>query len=225
MEKINQVIDMVEHPEKYSEAQVDDILQDEECRQTYLTMVEMRMAFDKEEVEQNLDVEHEWQKLMEHQALPEEKNQSGSPKALRLNLTWSKIAASLVGVLLLSGIAIAAVHSYNASHRVVNQDVADSGVVVPHHAAIAPVRQAKVEQTSHQKEVKHKTFDNVTLAAMLSEMAKYYGVDLEFRNAEAKQLRFYYEWNSEDALSKVVDELNHSQQMNLSLEDDELIVE
>lgn len=48
MKKINQVIDMIEHPEKYSDAQVEEIHQDEECRQTYFTMVEMRMAFDKE---------------------------------------------------------------------------------------------------------------------------------------------------------------------------------
>ena len=44
MEKIKLVMDMIENPEKYSVAQIEDILQDEECRQTYLTMMEIRMA-------------------------------------------------------------------------------------------------------------------------------------------------------------------------------------
>ena len=47
MDKLTQVIDMIEHPEHYSESQIKEILQDEESRQTYLTMMEMRMAFDK----------------------------------------------------------------------------------------------------------------------------------------------------------------------------------
>ena len=61
MDKLTQVIDMIEHPEHYSESQIKEILQDEESRQTYLTMMEMRMAFDKEATEKDLDVDKEWQ--------------------------------------------------------------------------------------------------------------------------------------------------------------------
>ena len=50
---------------------------------------------------------------------------------------------------------------------------------------------------------------------MLGEMAEYYGVKIVFQNQEAKQLRFYYEWNSENSLQSVVDELNHSQQTSV----------
>lgn len=60
---------------------------------------------------------------------------------------------------------------------------------------------------------------------MLDEMARYYGVTVEYHNTDAKQLRFYYEWNSEDGLNKVLNELNHSQQMSLSLDDNKIIVE
>lgn len=60
---------------------------------------------------------------------------------------------------------------------------------------------------------------------MLEEISRYYGMTVVFRNEGAKQLRFYYEWNSEDDLSKVVDELNHSQQMNLAVEDGKIIIE
>lgn len=215
MEKINQVIDMIEHPDQYTEAQVENILQDEECRQTYLTMMEMRMAFDKEDEElKQQDVDQEWQKLVNVQ------------KPVRLHFTWSKIAASLVGVLLLSGITVAAIHTYSSSHHEAQQDIADTAVVAKTNSKnMTQLKQAQPEESTKQKEILHKTFDNVTLGVMLEDMAKYYGVGVEYRNAEAKHLRFYYEWSSEDELKKVVDELNHSQQMSLSLEDDKIIVE
>lgn len=60
---------------------------------------------------------------------------------------------------------------------------------------------------------------------MLGEMAEYYGVKIVFQNQGAKQLRFYYEWNSENSLQSVVDELNHSQQIILSLDNEQLVVE
>lgn len=214
MEKINQVIDMVEHPENYSDTQVENILQDEECRQTYLTMMEVRMAFDKDATEQNLNIDQEWEQLMKRQVQPTSHS------------SWSKVAASLVGILLLSGIAVAAIHTYSSSHQESKQELVDTAVMMS--ARTNKVVQDSLKHTDNmpkQKQVQHKTFDNVTLYSMLDEMARYYGVSVEYRNVEAKQLRFYYEWNSEDGLDKVLAELNHSLQMSLSLEDDKIIVE
>ena len=213
MEKINQVIDMIEHPEKYSDAQVEEILQDEECRQTYFTMVEMRMAFDKEGALKNLDIDQEWQNLQRGQKT------SGS------RFSWTKIAASFIGIVLLSGIAVAAIHTY--SSREDSKQIAVDTTFVSNTSTSNGQKIAEKQKDDEEKlkKIIHKTFDNVPLSNMLEELAKYYGVTVVFRNDEAKLLRFYYEWNSEDDLSKVVDELNHSQQMNLSLEEGKIIVE
>lgn len=214
MEKINQVMDMVEHPERYTEAQVEEILQDEGGKQTYLTMMEMRMAFDKKAIENSLDVDQEWDAFMKRQ--PQKDSQ----------WAWPKIAASLVGVLLLSGIAVAAIHTFSSSRHDEKQEIADTTVVMTApQTEVAQSNKIKKEEALKPKAFVRKTFDNVTLGSMLDEMAKYYGVSIEYRNAEAKQLRFYYEWNSENELNKVLDELNHSQRMNLSFEGDKIIVE
>lgn len=231
MDKITQVIDMMEHPERYSEAQIAELLQDEECRQTYLTMMEMRMAFDKEATNKNMDIDKEWQKFANkhpqaHLASLENSEHNTSKKRLIHLSSWQKIAASLVGVVMLSGIAFAAIHTFS-SHR------------QPEEVAVSDTTKVKVstsrdttskvsnpeEKTVAKKVVVHKTFDDVTLENMLGEMARYYGVKVVFRNEEAKQLRFYYEWNSENSLQQVVDELNNSQQMNISLDNDELVIE
>lgn len=231
MDKITQVIDMMEHPERYSEAQISEVLQDEECRQTYLTMMEMRMAFDKEATDKNMDIDEEWKKLAEkhpqtYQSSIDVNQQEGAQTKRMLHIfSFRKIAASLVGIVMLSGIAFAAIHTFS-SHRQPEEVAASdtTKVKVTPRDTTSKVSNP-VEKTVTKKEVVHKTFDDVTLENMLGEMARYYGVKVVFRNEEAKQLRFYYEWNSENSLQQVVDELNNSQQMNISLDSDELVIE
>lgn len=213
MEKIKQVMDMIENPEKYSEAQINDILQDEECRQTYLTMMEIRMAFDKKNFEEKLDMDQEWKRIKEcHDG-----EANSFPRY--------KMAASFVGVLLLSGVAFATIHTLSSRQDDTKPTLADTTNI---QRAVSPDTlslQPRNKQEEEQKENFHKTFDNVALSGMLSEMAKHYGVAVEYHNQEAKQLRFYYEWNSVDKLQNVLDELNHSQQVSLSLENGAIIVE
>ena len=213
MDKLTQVIDMIEHPEHYSESQMTEILQDEESRQAYLTMLEMRMAFDKEATENNLDVDKEWQMFAEQH-----------PKS-KTRLDWRKLAASFVGVCMLSGIAFATIHTFSSHRQVEDQVIGDSAQlhVVSNPRAITAGK--NMTSSDVKKEIVHKTFDNVSLEKMLDEIAQYYGVKVVFLNQEAKQLRFYYEWNSANSLQNVVDELNHSQQMNLSLNNERLVVE
>ena len=217
MDKITQVIDMMEHPERYSETQISEILQDEECRQTYLTMLEMRMAFDKEATDKNMDMDEEWQKFA---------NKHSQTHSQTHLASWQKIAASLVGVLMLSGIAFAAIHTFSSHRQPENVAVSDTTKLkVDASRDTTSMVGNQEEKTVAKKEVVHKTFDDVTLESMLGEMARYYGVKVVFHNEEAKKLRFYYEWNSGNSLQQVVDELNNSQQMNISLDNDELVIE
>lgn len=228
MDKINQVIDMVEHPDRFSEAQVNEILQDEECRQTYLTMMEIRMAFDKNGVDENLDLDHEWETIKSKASQNSdtrqyvlEKSETRKPSLF----SWHKMAASFAGVLLLSGVAFAAIHTFSSRNDEKKLALADTTTVQYAVNADTPTLQHQKKQKVIQKENFHKTFDNVALGNMLAEMAKYYVVEVEFRNSEAKQLRFYYDWDSEDELQKVLDELNHSQQVSLSFVNGAIVVE
>lgn len=251
MEKIRLVMDMVETPEKYSEFQVNSILQDEECRQIYLTMMEMRMAFDKNDLEKNLDLDHEWQKIISKSSAYEsslsspqvendaqemlDSNLDSTNSVVRFipnihkvkDVAFLKMVASFVGVLLLSAAAFAAIHTFFPHHDDASQNVVDTTKV--HAGSFAedtvPARPSVPATAALQNKELHHVFDNVPLVDMLDTLAKYYGVRVEYLTQEAKQLRFYYEWNGSDELRRVLDELNHSQQVNLSLEGGVIVVE
>ena len=144
---------------------------------------------------------------------------------MKSRFDWHKLAASFIGVCLLSGIAFATIHTFSLHRQVEETSVGDTTQVKVASSPNTAVVSEKATSSDVKKEIVHKTFDNVSLETMLGEMAQYYGVKVVLLNKEAKQLRFYYEWNSENSLQSVVDVLNHSQQMSLSLDNDQLVVE
>lgn len=160
-----------------------------------------------------MDVDKEWQLFAEQHPV------------VKSRFDWHKLAASFIGVCLLSGIAFAAIHTFSSHRQVEETSAGDTSQVKVASFTNTAVVSDKATSTDVKKEIVHKTFDNVSLETMLGEMAEYYGVKIVFQNQEAKQLRFYYEWNSENSLQSVVDELNHSQQIILSLDNEQLVVE
>ena len=53
MDKFEKILDIIDHQEKYSDKEIREILQDEECRKLYQTMVEVDSAL----LQQNLNTQ------------------------------------------------------------------------------------------------------------------------------------------------------------------------
>ena len=53
MDKFEKILDIIDHQEKYSDEEIREILQDEECRKLYQTMVEVDSAL----LQQNLNTQ------------------------------------------------------------------------------------------------------------------------------------------------------------------------
>ena len=131
--------------------------------------------------------------------------------------TWRKVAAILIGVLTLSGIAFAAVHIMHQSQQEeVNHGdrLRDSAVLPTNHEPV-PVIHAKAGPV---------VFDNVTLDSIAKDIAVYHHLDTDLQNKQAGELRFYFVWNQEESLQEVIEKLNMFEQVNLAVEDRKLIV-
>lgn len=223
MEKSEIIIDLVEHPERYSDRLMQQILGDEESMQLYAAMLDARMAVDRDEAK-CVDVDGAWHKFAAQNAELLERHSAKRQKAVGYG--WRKMAAMFAGAVAISGIAFAAVHVYN-SNRLQEHAAAD--------VQNAPARnvvggaQAAADDTMtvavRPKPAVRKTFENVTLADMLGEIAAYYGMKVEFRNAEARHLRYYYEWDSSRGIDAVIGELNHSEQMSVKVDGKDIVVE
>ena len=157
-------------------------------------------------------VDEEWAKFeAEHFG-----SEQGKVKSKKVS--FLKIAAMFIGVLMLSGIAYAAIHVIS-SHK--QQDQALQEVVIID--AISPLNNPQVAQDSTI--MKPIVYEDAELATILSELATFYQVEPVFMKEETKHLRLYFTWYKKQAIDDIVDTFNKFERIHITRKDKKLIVE
>ena len=215
MDKFEKILDIIDHQEKYSDEEIREILQDEECRKLYQTMMEVDSAL--ESPSPIINVDEEWEKFSQKHQLQEE--------ATHPITSWRKLAASIAGFVLISGIAFAAIHTLIMRSQEPTQVTADTHPETMKSDSVKQVAaKDSLPQPKPEKPAIHKTFENVVFEQMISEIASYYDLQVKFENNEDKTLRLYYEWDSHSSIENIVKELNQFENVNIELQQNELIV-
>ena len=215
MDKFEKILDIIDHQEKYSDEEIREILQDEECRKLYQTMMEVDSAL--ENPSPIINVDEEWEKFSQEHQLQE--------KATHPITSWRKLAASIAGFVLISGIAFAAIHTFIKRSQEPTQVTADTHQETMKSDSVKLVAvKDSLPQPKPEKPAIHKTFENVAFEKMISEIASYYDLQVKFENNEDKTLRLYYEWDSHSSIENIVKELNQFENVNIELQQNELIV-
>ncbi len=218
-ENIRQLLEMLDHPEAYTEQEIHDIInRDEDTSETYRLMVEAKRSSRNRQDETPVDVDAAWQRFAK-----QNKTQTSI-----LNSQIKKIAASFIGVLLISGIAFAAIHIVR---HYVEQDMPtppqETQIVEPHQQ-IALDDTVKVETTdtiAPRASMEPVVFDNVPLGEMLPEIAAHYDATVTFANDKARRLRFRFVWNPLQDIGQVVSDLNQFESLTVTLKDNQITVE
>lgn len=217
MNKTEQLLKMLEHPEQYTERQWQDILADDDCRELYSLMAKTRSALASEQADERLSdemIDAQWQRLAGEQ----------HERAVIVPL-WRKIAAAAVVVMACVGIAIAAVHtgffglrhSENHPEKVVQQGNNPENTVTDEALTPSPDTLSMAAEP--------RLFEEVPLEQVLAELAAYYGVEVEYRSDDVRSLRLFYQWEPEYSLDKVVEMLNNFEAISIRHEGNQLIVE
>ena len=211
MDKTERLLRMMEHPDRYTDAQLQELLSDEECRELYEAMRLSASAFEAEDAKQKIAngiKEVEWQKF-EAKHFPQKHRSWG----------WMQIAAMFIGLLMLSGIAYAAVQivrntqeqAWNQGDRSLDSDgkAVDQGPVplIPSDSIAQP-----------------RLYDNVPLGEILDELSTYYNIKVAYYTEDARQPRLYYQWKPEYTIEKVVEMLNNFEWLQMELKQDTLYV-
>ena len=223
MDKFEKILDIIDHQEKYSDEEIREILQDEECRKLYQTMVEVDSAL--ESPSPIINVDEEWEKFSQEHQLQEKATHPIVQKESHPITSWRKLAASIAGFVLISGIAFAAIHTYIKRSQETTQVTADTHPeVIKSDSAKQVAAKDSLTHPKPEKPAIHKTFENAAFEQMISEIASYYDLQVKFENNEDKTLRLYYEWNSHSSIENIVKELNQFENVNIELQQNELIV-
>ena len=208
-ENIRQLLEMLDNPETYTELEIQDIInRDEDTRETYRMMVEAKRSSRQRQAEKTIDVDAAWQKFNEiHQSKSH-------------GFGWIKIAASFVGVLLVSGIAFAAIQivRYAQQHTLKTEEVINT----PNPANVTPTDTLTTDTIAAPQPI---IYDNIPLEKMLPEIAAHYDANVTFVNDEARQLRFRFVWNPQKGIDQVVSDLNQFERLTVTLKDNQITVE
>ena len=69
------------------------------------------------------------------------------------------------------------------------------------------------------------TYDNVALETIIGDIATHHQMQVEFRNEDARALRFYFVWQPDEDLNATLERLNLFESVNISKEGNTIVVE
>lgn len=192
-EKRLMFFDMQEHPEKYTDEQIERLLADEEVKDFLRDLAMARMA-GKKATPKKVDVDKAWKEFA-----------NGSYR------NRMKIAASVVGIIFLSGVAFAAVHNgwfkFSTSDKAVEDKTATEQIVNSKQLVNDSLK-AMTTESKDSLDMKPVVFDNAELGTILTQMADFYHVKVEYVNADTQHVRLFFNWNKTKTLEQNLELLN-----------------
>ena len=225
-EKRELLFKMQEHPENYSEQQFKELLEDEDIKILIKEMAYVKQAI-KNSKNTCANIDEEWQKFSrEHlEGIPKaSRRESETEKsAATQRKSWTKIAASFIGIILISGVALAAVIGLN----IINNPFATKKAVVSEqkeNITTNNVSEKPIEKTDsiNQKPV---TFNEAELQTILKEMGDFYNKEVVFKNKDVRRIRLYFVWNKQLSLEQNTELLNAFERINIIISENQIIVE
>ncbi len=216
-DNIDLLLDALEHPENYSDAEVEQILADPEAREVYDML---RKTADVSAPVPEINIDDEWRRF-------EAKQPKRSPLIFRwLSFVASRNAAAvviaLVGTLALVGATIGVTHYFIADKEMAQTEQAEpQKQTAITHSNVASTDTIPDETTPLPETT---VFKGENLERILADIAGYYGATVKFDQDAAKSLQLYFEWDQSLPLDKVVEQLNNFEQIDITLTDKVLTV-
>ena len=238
-QKWDMLLDLLEHPEKYSEPQKDELLGDEEVNELYQQLVETRQSLDfgKSKEEMKLpSIDAEWEMLKEKMKQKAEKQQEDmkqnaetQPTAHQFPL-WSPMrkVAAVAAVLVVSGITFAAIHLVTRSHQA--SDNNNTELVASSKDSISQVsapQKSNIEEKTDSASLAQLplVYENAELQNILTPIAEHFHLQVTYQNESARHIRLFLQLEKNMNLDDIIELMNHFEKVNIRHEGQTLIVE
>ena len=233
-QKWDLLLDLLEHPEKYSETQKDELLGDEEVNELYQQLIETRQSLDfaksKEEMKMP-SIDAEWEKLKEEKQQKEEMSQNAETQQTAKSFPlWSPMrkVAAVAAVLVVSGITFAAIHLVTRSHQ--PSDKNNTELVASQKDSIQQVsapQKSNIEEKTDSASLAQfpLVYENAELQNILTPIAGHFHLQVTYENESARHIRLFLQLEKNMSLDDIIELMNHFEKVNIRHEGQTLIVE
>ena len=213
MNKTDLLLQMMEQPQRYTTSEWQEILADEECRELYTLMSKTQSTVSAAHADETITeemIDEEWQRVSNAR--------SADYKHYTLHSKLLKFAAMFVSILMLSGIAYAAIRIVNHNNSSKEQEVTEVTNTQP------STTNSQLIKTDSIAITQPKLYDNVPLGEIFEELSAYYNVEVVYQNEDAPRLRLFYRWKPDYTLEKVVEMMNNFEWIQIQIESDTLFI-
>ena len=233
-QKWDMLLDLLEHPEKYSETQKDELLGDEEVNELYQQLIETRQSLDfaksKEEMKMP-SIDAEWEKLKEEKQQKDETKQNAeTQQTAKLFPLWSPMrkVAAVAAVLVVSGITFAAIHLVTRSRQA--SDNNNTELVASRKDSIQQVsapQKSNIEEKTDSASLAQLplVYENAELQNILTPIAGHFHLQVTYQNESARHIRLFLQLEKNMSLDDIIELMNHFEKVNIRHEGQTLIVE
>lgn len=233
-QKWDMLLDLLEHPEKYSETQKDELLGDEEVNELYQQLVETRQSLDFAKSKEKMkmpSIDAEWEKLKEEKQQKEEMSQNAETQQIaKLFSLWSPMrkVAAVAAVLVVSGITFAAIHLVTRSHQ--PSDNSNTELVASQKDSIQQVsapQKSNIEEKTDSASLAQLplVYENAELQNILTPIAGHFHLQVTYQNESARHIRLFLQLEKNMSLDDIIELMNHFEKVNIRHEGQTLIVE
>ena len=233
-QKWDMLLDLLEHPEKYSETQKDELLGDEEVNELYQQLVETRQSLDFAKSKEKMkmpSIDAEWEKLKEEKQQKEEMSQNAeTQQTAKLFSLWSPMrkVAAVAAVLVVSGITFAAIHLVTRSHQ--PSDNSNTELVASQKDSIQQVsapQKSNIEEKTDSASLAQLplVYENAELQNILTPIAEHFHLQVTYQNESARHIRLFLQLEKNMSLDDIIELMNHFEKVNIRHEGQTLIVE
>ena len=202
MDKYDLVLDIIEHPEKYTSEQLAEILSEPETRDIYNLLCKTESAIKSAE---EPNVSAEWAKF-------------SSSRLGHQRRIFSWLGSRAASITAIAGTSIAAVAAGIAVTVSVINDKPEP--IAENTSAATPAVAVSTDTIATKRDsvnVKFAPvmFEDEPLEKIMKEVAEVYGVEVKFNDTAVASLHLYYKFDPSLPLNEVVEQLNTFEQINI----------
>lgn len=210
MDKLEQLLHMAEHPEQYTDEQIENLLADEEARAYYELMATARSGF---EYRKGSQAAHNTESSSSQHLSFNTQHQSLTTQ----HPIWRRVAAAVAVLLVISGLALAAIFVERRQQPAPPANTQQPSPITHHPAAVTPL--------APQPEPQQVLFEDAELQTILQQVGEYYQKKVVFSNDSTRHIRLYIKWNQAESANEMIERLNNFEKVNIKLDGNNIISE
>lgn len=214
MDKIDRLLHAVVDTGNCSDEELEAMRDNRDILEDYDTLLSLVRGM---EPEPSIDKEIEWRKVV---AKAEIIRNTGLKKSFARRV--AAVAASAVAIACVAGGVAVGISMRNSEKK-------EAMEVMPTFKGPAidrtPQTLKKADESADDGREDFVTFKDETLEQIINTMAKHYGLEVEFRNPDARSIRLYFRWDRNMTADLTAKTLDNLEQITVSISDNKLTIQ